>query len=150
VASADQTEQVLDLLRAHGGRVTTARRAIVHALLAHPGHPTAEELTARVHDAHPDVDKSTVYRFLDELEKLGVVDHVHLGHGPAVYHLATDAHQHLVCESCGDVTEVPASVLASFRKTLLARFGFELDVRHFALQGRCRGCGGPGGSSSAS
>jgi Fe2+ or Zn2+ uptake regulation protein len=147
-SGADQTEQVLDLLRAHGGRVTTARRAIVHALLDHEGHPTAEELTARVHAAHPDVDKSTVYRFLDELERLDVVDHVHLGHGPAVYHLATDAHQHLVCEVCGDVTEVPASVLSAFRRTLLSQFGFELDVRHFALQGRCRDCDDPAGAPS--
>src|SRR5688572_23806793 len=93
-------EEVLDLLRARGGRVTSARRSILAALIDSEGHPTAEQLTAVVQAGQPDVHESTVYRFLDELERLGVVDHVHLGHGPAVYHFSDDAHHHLVCETC--------------------------------------------------
>ena len=120
--------------------MTTARRAIVQALLDHDGHPTAEELTSLVHAGHPDVDKSTVYRFLDDLEKLGVVDHVHLGHGAAVYHFAEDAHQHLVCESCGRVIEVPSEILNALRRTLHTDFGFTLEARHFALPGQCDNC----------
>ena len=94
----EQAEPILGLLRAQGGRVTTCRRAILEAFLGIGGHVTAEVLTARVQASQPDVHESTVYRFLDELERLGVVDHVHLGHGPAVYHLASDAHHHLVCD----------------------------------------------------
>lgn len=136
----DTAAPILALLRANGGRVTTSRRAILETFLAAGAHVTAEALTAQVQATQPDVHESTVYRFLDELEKLGVVDHVHLGHGPAVYHLVTDAHQHLVCESCGLVVEVPASSLAPLRGSLRSTHGFEIDVRHFALQGRCRDC----------
>ncbi len=146
MSQAEQIEQVLTLLRARGGRVTTARRAILQALLEHDQHPTAEQLTARIHAAHPDIDKSTVYRFLDDLEKLDVIDHVHLGHGPAVYHLAEDAHQHLVCEACDAIIEIPTTTLLSLRRTLLAQFGFVLDPRHFALPGRCSHCAEPDGS----
>jgi Fe2+ or Zn2+ uptake regulation protein len=103
----DDAEPILALLRARGGRVTTSRRAILESFLGVGGHVTAEALTTRVQIGQPDVHESTVYRFLDELERLGVVDHVHLGHGPAVYHLASDAHHHLVCEGCGKVVEVP-------------------------------------------
>ena len=49
---------------------------------------------------------STIYRNLDDMERLGVVTHAHLGHGPAVYHLASTAHGHLVCEGCGTAIEV--------------------------------------------
>jgi Fe2+ or Zn2+ uptake regulation protein len=136
----ETAEPILALLRARGGRITTSRRAILEAFLGVGGHVTAEALTARVQVGQPDVHESTVYRFLDELERLGVVDHVHLGHGPAVYHLASDAHHHLVCDGCGTVTEVPDEVFADLRARLQAEFGFVLQPRHFAVTGHCRSC----------
>ena len=136
----EQAEPILTMLRARGGRVTTSRRAILETFLGVGGHVTAESLTARVQTTQPDVHESTVYRFLDELERLGVVDHVHLGHGPAVYHLASDAHHHLVCDRCGTVVEVPEEVFADVRSRLEQDFGFTLQPRHFAVTGRCRPC----------
>jgi Fe2+ or Zn2+ uptake regulation protein len=136
----EQAEPILGLLRAQGGRVTTCRRAILETFLGVGGHVTAEALTARVQLKQPDVHESTVYRFLDELERLGVVDHVHLGHGPAVYHLASDAHHHLVCDRCGKVVEVPETVFADLRGRLESDFGFALEPRHFAVTGRCTNC----------
>ena len=136
----EQAEPILGLLRAQGGRVTTSRRAILETFLGVGGHVTAADLTARVQTGQPDVHESTVYRFLDELERLGVVDHVHLGHGPAVYHLASDAHHHLVCARCGTVVEVPEEVFAEVRSRLEQDFGFTLQPRHFAVTGRCRAC----------
>ena len=136
----EQAEPILGLLRARGGRVTTCRRAILEAFLSVGGHVTADALTVRVQATQPDVHESTVYRFLDELERLGVVDHVHLGHGPAVYHLASDAHHHLVCDRCGTVVEVPEEVFADLRGRLESGFGFTLQPRHFAVTGRCRAC----------
>jgi Fur family ferric uptake transcriptional regulator len=131
---------ILDLLRARGGRVTTARRAIVTELLGSRSHVSAEDLAGAVHEAHPDVHLSTVYRTLDALEALGVVDHVHLGHGRAVYHLADERHQHLVCESCGAVIEVPDATFDDLGHRLRADHGFTMRPHHFAVLGRCRGC----------
>ncbi len=136
----DEAEPILALLRARGGRVTTCRRTILETFLGIGGHVTAESLTAQVQATQPDVHESTVYRFLDELERLGVVDHVHLGHGPAVYHLSRDAHHHLVCDRCGTVVEVPEEVFAGLRTQLQADFGFSLAPRHFAVTGRCQSC----------
>lgn len=134
-------EAILSLIRARGGRVTTARRAIVAELLDVAGaHVTAEELAARVHARVPEVHESTVYRTLHTLADLGVVVHVHLGHGPAVYHLADDAHHHLVCEACGAVTEIPDAILRSLARRVDRDYGFALDTGHFALTGRCASC----------
>lgn len=140
MATTDRLEEVLAVLRASGGRVTTPRRAILQALIEHHGHPTAEQLTADVQAGQPDVHESTVYRFLDELERLGVVDHVHLGHGPAVYHFADDPHHHLVCEGCGLVVEVPARTVEEFQGLVRRDLQFEMELRHFALPGRCEAC----------
>ena len=136
----DRLERILDELRAGGGRITPARRALVTALLETDTHVTAEDLAAAVQRSHPDVHQSTIYRTLDALEELGVVDHVHLGHGRAVYHLADDAHQHLVCEACGEVVEVPDGVFADLGDTLQRDYRFTIRPNHFAVLGRCAGC----------
>jgi Fe2+ or Zn2+ uptake regulation protein len=133
-------EEILELLRQRGGRVTTARRAIIATLLSSRNHVTADELAEQVQAAHPDVHLSTIYRCLDTLEKLELVDHVHLGHGRAVYHLTDEHHQHLVCESCGAVVEVPDDVFDDLAGRLRREFAFTLRAGHFAVAGLCRRC----------
>src|SRR5436305_9430057 len=136
-AGDDRTAAILDRLRADGGRVTTARRALIAALVDAAGHVTADDLATSVQAAYPDVHRSTIYRTLDALERLGIVDHVHLGHGRAVYHLADQPHHHLVCEVCGCVIEVPEELFASLAETLHDQYGFAIHPRHFAVVGRC-------------
>ena len=138
--SGERAQAILELLRRGGGRLTTARRAIVAALLASPGHVTADELTEAIQAEHPDVHPTTVYRCLDALEQLGVIDHAHLGHGRAVYHLADEAHHHLVCESCGTVIEVPDALFDDLAADLRRRYGFAIRPHHFAVLGRCQSC----------
>jgi Fe2+ or Zn2+ uptake regulation protein len=137
----DRLEEILQRLREDGGRLTTARRAVVTALLSAPGHVTADDLATSVQVVQPEVNRSTVYRTLDALERLGVVVHSHLGHGGGVYHLADERHQHLVCESCGAVVEVPDALFAPLARTVRSRYGFTIEPGHFALVGTCAACG---------
>ena len=132
--------EALERLRALGLRVTTARRAVLEALLEADGHLRAEDLAAVVQDRHPDVHLSTVYRALEAFEEAGLVAHVHLGHGPSTYHLAEQLHHHAVCEVCGKVVELPDDVLDDVAQRVRSEFGFEVDARHFALAGRCAAC----------
>ena len=139
-ASDERLAGLIAELRARGARVTTARRSLLAALAeADAHHLTAADLTATVQRAHPDVHLSTIYRSLDSLEELGIVDHVHLGHGRAVYHLADDAHQHLVCEVCGSVIEVPGQAFDRLAESVRVAYGFNVRA-HFAVVGRCAAC----------
>jgi Fe2+ or Zn2+ uptake regulation protein len=133
-------DEAIELLRAAGGRVTPSRRLLLQALFDVPEHRNAEELAAAVQAQAPDVHLSTIYRNLDELERLGVIVHAHLGHGPATYHLATAAHGHFVCEVCGTMVEAPDQVFSGLAKTAKAEFGFIIDPHHFAVPGRCADC----------
>lgn len=131
---------LLDVLRRNGVRVTVARRAILESLVQLGPHVTAEELAGHVQARYPEVHESTVYRTLDRLTDLGVVEHVHLGHGRAVFHVAGGGHQHLHCDRCGLVVEAPDELFAGVVRAVEERYGFELDLDHFALGGRCRAC----------
>jgi Fur family ferric uptake transcriptional regulator len=135
-----RVDEILDLLSSKGLRRTSARKAILEALLGSQSHLTAEDIAGEVRGRFPSVDLSTVYRTLDTLEQLGVIDHTHLSHGPAIFHLAGDDHQHLVCEQCGRVVEVSPETLAPFLSAVNEEFGFEVDQRHFALVGVCASC----------
>ena len=131
---------VLALVRLSGGRVTKSRHAILKSLINAKEHITAEEVAGLVREQYPEIHLSTVYRNLEELEKLGVVVHTHFLHGPATYHLENEIHVHLVCESCGQILEVSLELLNPFMREIKKNFNFSINPKHFALQGMCGVC----------
>ncbi|MHB1503588.1 MAG: Fur family transcriptional regulator [Acidimicrobiales bacterium] len=134
-------EDLIAELRRLRIRVTPARQAVLTALVeGGSSHLTAVDLAASVQQANPQVHLATIYRSLDSLEAAGLVDHVHLGHGRGVYHLAHEPHQHLVCELCGTVVQVPDDVFSELAATLRRAYGFTIRPHHFALVGRCAEC----------
>lgn len=136
-------EDVLVGLRERGGRATHARRLLLSALFRDRKHRSAEELAEEVHAQAPDVNISTIYRNLDELVRLGVIDRSHLGGGPAAYHLASATHGHLVCEQCSAMTEVPSELFRDVAQTLASRYGFAAAPHKFGVIGRCADCQRP-------
>ncbi len=140
MSDADVT-QILDVLAANGHRITGPRRILATAMLSMPDHFTPIELADAVSADHPEIAESTIYRFLDTLTELDIVEHGHLAHGPAVYHVQpVPDHVHLVCSDCETIIEVPAADFRAHTKGLLDRYGFAARPRHFALEGRCRAC----------
>jgi Fur family transcriptional regulator, ferric uptake regulator len=133
-------DDLLDRLRDAGLRATTQRRVIVEALLAHPAHVTAEGLTSEVNERYPEVHLVTVYRTLEMLESLGVLYRLDNGHAPTQWHLSERSHQHLVCDSCGQVEEVSDAAFARLATALRRGAGFKVDLRHMAIHGLCCRC----------
>ncbi len=127
-------------LRARGYRLTPQRQLVLQAVDS-LGHATPDDVLTEVRRTATGVNISTVYRTLDLLEELGLVSHAHLGHGAPTYHLA-DRHQHmhLVCRDCEKVTETEVAIAAPFVESLRATHGFETDMKHFAIFGRCADC----------
>jgi len=127
-------------LRARGYRLTPQRQLVLQAVGALE-HATPDDILNEVRRTATGVNISTVYRTLDLLEELDLVSHAHLGHGAPTYHLADrDQHLHLVCRDCEQVTETDVAVAAPFVESLRAAHGFETDMKHFAIFGRCADC----------
>jgi Fur family transcriptional regulator, ferric uptake regulator len=138
----DDLDDAVDALRARGLRVSAARRLMLEALFAAGGPVSADAIAGGLDGRVPRSDLATVYRGLEALEQIGLVRHVHLGHGPGLYALATRGREYLVCESCGDVRAVRPGELESTRETIRETFGFRASFRHFPLVGLCAACGG--------
>jgi Fur family transcriptional regulator, ferric uptake regulator len=127
-------------LRARGYRVTPQRQLVLEAV-TQLEHGTPEEICATVQQTARGVNISTIYRALELLEQLGLVTHTHLGHGAPRYHLAAEAeHVHLVCSECGRITQIGPEEVAPLVTGLAAKYGFETDVGHLTVFGRCADC----------
>ena len=133
-------DDVLEGMRERGGRATPARRLLLTALFGNRNHRSAEDLADEVRAQAPDVNISTIYRNLEELVGLGVVDRTYIGGGPATYHLISPAHGHLVCEQCGTMTEVPHELFRDLAGMIESRYEFVIDPHRFAVAGRCANC----------
>ncbi len=127
-------------LRARGYRLTPQRQLVLEAVGA-LGHGTPDEILTEVRRTASTVNASTVYRTLELLEELGLVQHTHLGHGAPTYSVAgDDDHVHLVCRSCGAVEEAEQALVRDTVTRLALEKGFHVDIGHFALFGVCKGC----------
>ncbi|MDA0181859.1 transcriptional repressor [Solirubrobacter phytolaccae] len=124
---------LLTTVRAHGLRVSAARRHVLGRLLAAEQPLTAEELAGGG-------DVASVYRNLHALETIGVVRHVHLGHGPGRYALSTRAAGWVTCELCGRSTPLSADALSRIRAAVFDVAGVDARFDHFPIVGRCAKC----------
>jgi Fur family ferric uptake transcriptional regulator len=133
-------DEGIDAIRSGGGRVTPAKRLLLELFAQNPGHLTVEELTEWVQTTNPEIASSTVYRIVEELERIGIVEHSHAGKGPATYHFRHAAHGHLVCHECGEMIEADPDLFVELVAEANKCYGFVVDPHHFAVLGSCRGC----------
>ena len=131
----------LGTLRARGLRISSARRLVLEALFAAEGPVTAEEVAGGLDGRLPASDLASVYRNLDTLETLGLIRHVHLGHGPGLYALAGrhDA-GYAACERCGRHVALDGEALAEIGAAVRAVSGFAPALAHFPIVGLCPEC----------
>lgn len=133
-------ERTVELLRAHGMRMTPQRIAIVERIMTTPGYLVPLRVIEQVQARVPGVSASTVYRTLDRLEELGVLAHVHLEHGMG-YHQVTNArHAHLTCSACGKEQEVDQALLRRLERSVQGKHDFRPDFSHHPISGLCTAC----------
>jgi Fur family ferric uptake transcriptional regulator len=124
-------------LRSRGLRISTARRLVLEALYDASGPVSAEILAGRL----PALDVASVYRNLDVLEELGLVRHVHLGHGPGLYSLVAPGDVEFVtCERCGAFEAVEPARLDAVRELIEHELGYRSRFTHFPIVGLCADC----------
>jgi Fur family ferric uptake transcriptional regulator len=120
-------------LRDRGLRVSAARRELLDALFAADRPLSAEELAG-------DGDVASAYRNLEVLEGLGLVRHVHLGHGPGLYQPAGRPREFALCEGCGAVSALSPAALDRVRAAVLEAVGYSARFTHFPIAGLCTAC----------
>ena len=128
------------VLRDKGYRLTPQRELVLSAV-NRLGHATPDEILTVVREQSSAVNISTVYRTLELLEELELVRHTHLTDRAPTYHsTSTPTHVHLVCRGCGTVLEAHPDEFDAWQASLTERHGFEADLGHLTVFGRCEEC----------
>ena len=138
MSSEDATMQ---LLRESGHRLTPQRLMVLSAVRDARGHVTAAEILDSVRELYPYMDPSTVYRTLGVLKQMRLVSETDMGGGEYAYEwIRQERHHHLMCKSCDRVVQLDHKYLENLGTEILDDYGFQADIDHFAIFGRCEEC----------
>ena len=102
------------------------------------------ELHEGAREVVPSADYSTVFRAVTAMERDGEVVKLELGDGRARYELSEGHHEHVRCDACGRVAEVPGCSLADQEATVRRETGFVVTSHHVVFTGLCPECAVPG------
>ncbi len=139
---ADKIKLYRTLLAQHGYKWTRPRQQVLEVLLENSDkHISAEELHQMLGE-HSATGLATVYRTLDLLTEVGIVQRLMFGDGCNRYELAGDAHHHhhLVCDRCGGVWEVPLDLLDNLERLIEKKHKFLIKGHHLQFNGLCAKC----------
>jgi len=129
-------------------RNTKQKALILDCMKDHNGeHITAEEIIDILKTNETPVAKSTVYRYLSQLEESGLVRKYLLTENqPACYQFICEnticqEHYHLMCQSCGQIVHFENSALQGLFESINSTDGFIIDGRRTVFYGLCKSCG---------
>ncbi|MEA5030880.1 MAG: transcriptional repressor [Sphaerochaeta sp.] len=117
------------------------RELILETLRRSEVHPTAEEVYVAVKKHMPSISLGTVYRNLGLLVELGNVRKLETAGTTRVrYDGRNDEHCHLICSSCGNITDVDLGMFAAIDTRLHTEMGFTVSEHGIVLKGICAEC----------
>jgi Fe2+ or Zn2+ uptake regulation protein len=132
-------DELTDLFRSQGLKVTPQRQRIFRALYGTDEHPTAEAVHEAVTVDMPTVSLRTVYQTLNDLAAMGEIQHLDLGTGSSRFDPNLDAHHHLVCDECGKVHDVYVD-FTDLQVPIDIDRGFLVTNTEVVFRGRCASC----------
>jgi len=140
------SEEFRQLLKEKGLKLTTQRRMVLDVLQENEGrHLTAEEIHEIVRVRCPEIGLATVYRTIQLLHDLKLIDKLNLDDGYIRYEIGKfnddhHHHHHLICEICGKVIEVEDDLMESIEERFLSKYNFAVTDHKVKFYGICKDC----------
>lgn len=136
-----EIDRWLALLEEQGGRLTGPRRAIVELLANSEKALSPVDIFDQARRSYPKMGLVTVYRTLDILITLGLVERLHQADGCHMYLRAAHGHEHIMlCIRCGRATYFSGDDLSPLIQKVSRESGFLIQDHWLQLQGLCKNC----------
>jgi Fur family transcriptional regulator, ferric uptake regulator len=136
-----EANEIVAAFTGAGIRLTGPRRAVADLIATHDGHFTAAELGAIARDQRRGISRATLFRALDLLTDLGVLERVDLPTGEHAYVKCAPAHHHhVICSRCGRTSEVEDRGLGDAVAEIGRQTGFIIESHRLEMFGICRHC----------
>jgi Fur family transcriptional regulator, ferric uptake regulator len=136
--------ELLNEVESRGVRLTSQRRALIEAIQHAEGHLDAQSLLNLARRRDPNIDRATVYRTIDLLKRLGLIDELdlmHLNGEKHYYEVKTQKdHLHLACFKCGEIEEFSSPTFERLKREIGAKNEFDIQVMRLEVGGLCKKC----------
>ena len=129
-----------ELCREHGIAVTHQRQVLFETMKTMLGHPSPEEVYARVKKKVPAISLATVYKNIHLFVESGVFREVSMHHGSVRVEMNGDPHHHMVCSMCRKITDVGEKELGLVAKRSRLPGGFLVERYAVDVIGICAKC----------
>jgi len=134
-------KRALEILKEKGYKYTSSREAIIDVFIKNETPCSANEVFDMVLKVAPGINFSTIYRNLDLLTNLGIVNKLSLEDGFSHYELSKGGHRHhIICKLCGSVKEIDLCPFREMEKSKLEELDFEPLEHKFEIYGFCSKC----------
>lgn len=142
-------ESFKKILKEQGLKVTNQRLLVLEVLEKHRGeHMTAEDIYELVKVDYPEIGLATVYRTVQLLLELQLVDRINLDDGCVRYEIGTlieggegkHHHHHLICKSCGKVWSFEDDLLEELESYIERKTDFHVLDHELKFYGQCKEC----------
>ena len=135
-------------LREKGWKVTRQRLSILQTLAEHKGqHLAAEDIFELMKDEYPEMGLATVYRTLQLLYEIQLIDRIHFNDGCIRYEIGhifdgdcKHSHHHLICRTCGRLMPFEDDFLEDLEAQIEADTGFHVLDHELKFYGQCKEC----------
>ena len=135
------TDLWLNQLQENGCRITGARRAVVETVQASTRALTPVEVFDMARRRYRALGLVSVYRTLEKLEELHLIQRVHQPQGCQAFISASHGHEHLLlCQNCGRVTFFDGDDLEALIKSISKKTGYQIGEHWLQLFGLCQAC----------
>jgi len=145
---SDSQEKFIKLLKEKGMKVTQQRLLVLEVLANNRDtHMAVEDIYDLVREVYPEVGLATVYRTVQLLLEMQLVDRIHLDDGCVRYELghlfdgeAKHSHHHLICKKCGKVLAFEDDLLDDLEEQIEKKMGFRIIDHELKFYGQCKEC----------
>ena len=141
----ERLNRVKQQLQQSSYKLTPQREATVRVLIENEkDHLSAEDVYLKVKDKAPEIGLATVYRTLELLAEIKVLDKINFGDGVARFDLRKEGakhfHHHLLCLECGTIEEVEEDLLGEVEQIVESRYHFLVKDHRLTFHGICQSC----------
>ena len=131
---------ITEMLRSNGFKVTPQRLAVYEVLSNTKEHPNAEMIFSSLQATYPTMSLATVYKTIDILNEIGLVQILNAGEDSFRYDADTSEHAHVRCVDCGKVEDLYDLDVEKFNKGIEKNTHYKLVGQQFYFYGVCPDC----------
>ena len=133
-------QELIDLLREKGLKVTTQRLAICKFILSRADHPSADQIYQELKNDYPTISLGTVYKTLSTLVEIGLIQQLGFKEGSVRYDPDMELHINMVCSKCGKISDYKAENVKKLWRVIISDIGIKPKGQRIDIYYECDDC----------